>query len=80
MTATARSPLLRGTDLTPVVAHSLRAERMALIRDGLTTVLMIVFLFTVPWVVVSWMFILLPLALLTLPGSAGDRGWSACCW
>ncbi|MGW4424026.1 hypothetical protein [Streptosporangium sp. NPDC004631] len=57
------APSYAGFDLTPVLSHCLRAQRMALIRDALITVSMFVLCLAGG----LWMFSLLPLALLSLP-------------
>ncbi|GAA3445243.1 hypothetical protein [Planomonospora venezuelensis] len=61
------APSYGGTDLAPVVAHCLRAERMALIRDGLITALMVLLFLTGSVAPVLWLAVFLPAALLTLP-------------
>ncbi|MBG0815987.1 hypothetical protein [Planomonospora sp. ID82291] len=61
------APSYGGTDLVPMIAHALRAERMALVRDGLITVLAAIGCLVLPWLFVPWLLTLLPFALLTLP-------------
>ncbi|GAA5053465.1 hypothetical protein GCM10023259_033690 [Thermocatellispora tengchongensis] len=61
------APSLGGFDVVPVLSHTLRAERLSLIRDGAVTVLLLVLLILFSSLTVPWLLALLPLALLTLP-------------
>jgi hypothetical protein len=70
------APSLGGFDVVPVLRHALYAERVALIRDAAGTVLLTGALVLSAPLTLSWLFALLPLALLTLPRIRyGARVW-----
>ncbi|MFF3438882.1 hypothetical protein [Streptosporangium sp. NPDC002721] len=56
-----------GFDLLPVVLHCLRAERLALIRDAVLSALLALSLVLSFTSTLSWLSLLLPLAVLALP-------------